>query len=180
MKYIIISLIKGEVEEYHQQLVERICERFKSCHLASLDAPTHFTLKGIFEAEEVIELEQRLESFCENHKAQKIKVSGFDNFQDNVVFMGVKMSSDAYNMYEEFICELEKISWMQWQDIDKDKRRFHFTVASSDISENYEEICKYLQKYDKTFEAFFDNIAIYREAKEEGKWELYRSFEMRH
>lgn len=177
MKYIIVSLLSGAVENYHQKLVEEISERFDVVTLAKQKAPTHFTLKDIFDADDIEELDRVLEEFARNHKPARIALEGYNRFDDNVIFMDIKFSDEARQLFANFINTLKEISWMQWGPYDDENRVFHCSLAYFDIKDKYKDICKFLlHNYSYSFETFFDNISIYRQEGE--NWELYKSYNM--
>lgn len=175
MKYIIISLLSGEVESYHQKLVEEISEKFGADFLAKQKAPTHFTLKDIFETEDIREVEQVLEAFAREHRAAVITLEGYNRFDDNVIFMDIELSEEARALFESFIETLKEISWMQWGPYDAEERKFHCSLAYFDIKDKYKDICRFLlSRYSYSFEAHFDNISIFQQV--EDSWILYKSY----
>ncbi len=177
MKYIIISLLSGEVESYHQKLVEEISEEFGVEFLAKQKAPTHFTLKDVFETEDISEVEQAIETFVLEHRAAVITLEGYNRFDDNVIFMDIEFSEEAKSLYESFIEALKQISWMQWGPYDAAERKFHCSLAYFDIKEKYKDICKFLlSRYSYSFESHFDNISIFQQV--EDNWVLYKTYSM--
>ncbi|HYE09758.1 MAG TPA: 2'-5' RNA ligase family protein [Patescibacteria group bacterium] len=177
MKYIIVSLLSGTVKNYHQKLVEEISERFDAVFLANQKAPTHFTLKDIFEADDISELDRILEEFARNHKPAGISLEGYNRFDDNVIYMDISFSEEARQLFTHFISRLKEIKWMQWGPYDNENRIFHCSLAYFDIKDKYRDICRFLlANHSYSFEAFFDNVAIYRQVGE--NWELYKSYPM--
>jgi len=178
MKYMIVSLLGGEVQKYHQGLVEEIAVKFGVDFLAKQKVPTHFTLKDIFETEDISLLDDKLKEFSRIHKPARISLEGYNRFDDNVIYMDIKLSEEARVLYMQFIHMLKEISWMQWSPYDDENRVFHCSLAYFDIKEKYKDICRYLlSNYSYAFEALFDNIAIYY-SKTGETWELYKSYPM--
>jgi 2'-5' RNA ligase len=178
MKYIIVSLLSGEVENYHQRLVKEISDKFDVDFLARQKVPTHFTLKDMFETDKINELDKMLKEFARIHKPSRISLEGYNRFDDNVIFMDINFSEEAKQLYFRFIEVLKEITWMQWGPYDDENRKFHCSLAYFDIKEKYKEICKFLvSNYSYSFEAYFDNVAIYYSLNGEN-WELYRSYNM--
>lgn len=177
MKYIIVSLLGGTVQDYHQRLVQEISEKFGVNFLAKQKAPTHFTLKDIFEAQDLEQMDQILKNFVLNHKPARIYLEGYNRFEDNVIFMDIKLSEEAEQLFHLLMLELKKIDWMQWGTFDDEKRSFHCSLAYFDIKEKYMDICRFLLKnYSYSFEAYFDNIAVFQQREE--NWELYKIYKM--
>jgi 2'-5' RNA ligase len=174
----IVSLLYGEVQSYHKRLVEEIADKFDVDFLAKQNVPTHFTLKDMFETEYIEELDILLSEFAKNHRAEPISLEGYNRFEDSVIYMDISLSEAAKRLYLEFIETLKKIKWMQWGPYDDANRVFHCSLAYFDIKEKYKAICRFLlSHYSYSFEAQFDNIAIYHSEHGE-KWELYKSYMM--
>lgn len=179
MKYIIVSLLNGGVESYHQKLVQEISDRFSVDFLANQKAPTHFTLKDVFEAENIGELDKSLYEYAETHKPAKIILQGYNRFEDNVIYMDIKFSEQAQILFSQFIAALKSIEWMQWTPYDGENRTFHCSLAYFDIKDKYKDICTFLLKnYSYSFEAYFDNVTVYRQVGE--RWEHHKSFSIKH
>lgn len=177
MKYIIVSLLGGAVQNYHQKLVEEISEKFNVDFLAKQKAPTHFTLKDVFETEAIEELDKKLKAFVRVHKPARIFLEGYNRFDDSVIFMDIKFTEAARLLFEQFIDELKEIPWMQWGPYDDENRKFHCSLAYFDIKEKYKEICRFLlENYSYSFEAYFDNIAVFIQNGE--SWEHYKTYKM--
>ena len=175
MKYIIVSLLDGKVERYHQKLVEEISERFQVDFLAKQKAPTHFTLKDMFEAEDIEELDCLLKDFVVSHKPAIITLEGYNRFDDNVIFMDIKLSEEARSLFDDLMKLLKNIPWMEWGPYDDENRKFHCSLAYFDIKEKYKDICRFLLKsYSYSFEAYFDNITVFQQEGE--SWKLYKTY----
>jgi len=179
VKYIIVSLLGGEVKSYHQKLVQEISEKFSVDFLVNQNAPTHYTIKDIFETENIEEVDQVLYEFAKNHRPTKITLQGYNRFEDNVIYMDIRFSDEGKLLFEQFIAALRNITWMQWGNYDDEKRKFHCTLAYFDIKDKYKDICRFLlNNYSYSFEAYFDNITVYKQVGE--NWELHKSFPLKH
>lgn len=178
MKYMIVSLLGGEVQNYHQRLVEEIAVKFDVDFLASQKVPTHFTLKDVFETEDIIPLANKLKEFARTHRSAPIFLEGYNRFDDNVIFMDIRFSEEARVLFKQFVSVLREIDWMQWGQYDDDNRVFHCSLAYFDIKDKYKDICRFLlSNYSYSFEANFDNIAIYYSQNGES-WELHKCYSM--
>jgi 2'-5' RNA ligase len=178
MKYMLVSLLFGEVQTYHQGLVEEIAEKFGVDFLHKQKVPTHFTLKDVFEAENIEELDKSLDSFVKQHKPARIYLEGYNRFEDNVIYMDIKLSEEARVIYEDLMELLKKFTWMQWSPYDDDKRVFHCSLAYFDIKDKYREICRYLlSSYKYSFNTYFEDISIFY-SQDGDSWELYKSYKM--
>lgn len=163
------------IQSYHHKLRDEIARRFglKRTKKENLDA--HFTLKYSFETRDIEEIEELVKKFCENHKKQKLIVGGFGSFPREVIFMKVKASNPAKKMFLDLIKELKKVKLMTWEKYDGKNAHFHSTIAE-ECHQKYDAVMVYLNRKEKYFECYFDNITILKlisGTKYEGVWKVY-------
>jgi hypothetical protein len=182
LKYGIVCLLKGEFEKYHHQMVDEIASHFDLKITKELNIPTHFSIKYLFETEDIKEIEEIIEKFCETHKKTPVKLGGFGNFPfEKVVFIEVKLSEVAKRIFFEFISELRKVKWMIWDKYDAENLYFHSTIAE-ECDEKFEAVREFVQGKEKYFDYWFDNITILRleyENQKLVKWEVHKSWLMK-
>ncbi|NLZ48171.1 MAG: 2'-5' RNA ligase family protein [Clostridiales bacterium] len=163
MLYVIVCLINGEVKEFHHQLVEEVCHRFK---VKRQRLQSHFTLKAPFECKDLSEIEKVTESFCLSHKASSFIMSGYNHFDDRVIYMDIKPSLDTIKNCEEYKNLLRTIPGIEWKKNESKKHKFHCTIVSKLTKDTYNDIWFYVNKFPYSFNCSFDNITIMRLDKE--------------
>lgn len=177
-KYFIAYLIKGDAKEYHLRLSKKIAETFGIFNVSDVIGP-HITLKYfniLLNEQQVKELEKLLKNFCENHHKAKLKLQGIGQFENKVLFMKVKPSEEMKLLYRNLVKELEKLSWITWNEFDKENIHFHATLAEKNIEPKFEEIYKFASKKKPNFDLEFDNICILKKPKD--KWILHKKFKL--
>jgi len=95
MRYVIVYLIGGKAEKYHQKLVREVGPRFGERYLIENPLPLHITLKSPFELDNSKELESTLKLFVKRYKPEEIEIGGFGNFRRFVSFLKVKLSKQS-------------------------------------------------------------------------------------
>ena len=143
--------------------------------------PTHFSLKYVFDTENIEEIEEIVAKFCETHQKTAVKLGRFGNFPPKVVFINVKLSVPAKKTFFEFISELKKVKWMPWDKYDAENLAFHSTIAE-ECDEKFEDVWKFVQGKEKYFDYYFDNIAILKleyENQKLVKWEVHKTYFMK-
>jgi 2'-5' RNA ligase len=173
MRYVIVCLLKDEVLEFHEKLVEEVCNKFK---VQRQKLPAHFTIKAPFEAEDILDLERVTEEFCKINFRTSIKLEGFNNFRENVVFMDIHPSKEAVETHDKYIDVLKEFDWLEWKENEGKNKKFHCTIVSRRIREKFNEIWEYVNKFNSNFEAYFDNISIL--IWKDNKWETYKEYKL--
>lgn len=174
MRYFIGCLIKGEVKEYQERLIERISQRFDVRNLNS-HVPAHFTLKSPFETDNISEVEELLQGFCSSKEATAIGVNGIESFDKRIIFLDGDFPAKAEQIFRDLVKELGRIDWMTFRDYEFDKVHFHSTLARARDESQFFEIMDFLKDEQPNFEVLFDNLTIFENVA--GKWRVYREFE---
>lgn len=161
MRYVIVCNIGGKAAKLNAKLAADLKYKFNAGR-SKLSA--HFTIKAPFETDEnnIIELENILEKFQSDFKGYEISIDGFDKFREDVIYMPVKLSKEARNVYDKLINELKKLNWLEWKRNEDKNKVFHCTIVSKRVKNNFEEIWEYVNKYNCNFKANFDNITLYK------------------
>lgn len=173
MRYVIVCLLKDEVLEFHEKLVSEVCSTFK---VQRQKLPAHFTIKAPFEADNIEELEKITEEFCSTNPKTPIKLEGFDSFRKDVVFIHIKPSQEAVEIHDKYIDVLKKLDWLEWKENEGKGKRFHCTIVSRRIREKFSEIWEYVNKFNPSFNMYFDNISIL--IWKNNKWETYKEYKL--
>lgn len=174
MRYVIVCLLKGEVLDYHEKIVEDVCTKF---NVKRQKLPAHFTIKAPFEADNIDELEKLTEKFCSRNEMTSIKVKDFGHFRDNVIFIDIYPSKEAIDVHDKYVDELKKLSWLEWRDNDGKGKKLHCTIVSKRIREKFNDIWKYISDYQPNFETYFDNISIL--IWRDNRWETYKEYSLK-
>lgn len=172
-----MCLLKGEVHDFHEKLVENVCKNFK---VDRQKLPAHFTIKAPFETDNednIKEIEKITEEFCNKNKKTPIKIDGFNHFRDNVIFMDIHPSKEAVSVYNDYIDELKNIDWLEWKRNDGKGKKFHCTIVSKRIREKFNDIEKYISQFHPNFETSFDNISIL--IWKNYRWEIYKEYKLK-
>ncbi|HEY5523948.1 MAG TPA: 2'-5' RNA ligase family protein [Clostridium sp.] len=176
MRYVVVSILKGEAGDFNNSLRKEVWQKFKA---KSSKLPAHFTIKAPFEQEgEISELEMVLEEFCKKEKTEFFRINGYDHFDDRVIFMKVDMSNEAKAIHDRLIDKMRLLSYIDFTKNDGKDKTFHVTVTSKKLSSIYSEVWEYVNSYPCEFEGCsFDNISIFK--WEDNTWKLYREFRLR-
>lgn len=95
MRYVIVSVVKGEAGEFNDILRMDIYDKFKA---KSSKLPPHFTIKAPFEYEgDITSLEKDLEGLCSKEKIKSFTMKKYNHFDNRVVYMDVNMSKEGKN-----------------------------------------------------------------------------------
>jgi len=172
LRYVIVSVIKGEAGNFNNKLRKEVYFKFGA---KSSKLPAHFTIKAPFEHNgNINDLENIIDSFCKNEKISLMKVEGYDHFSDRVIYMKVKMSSEGKGIHDRLIDELNKINYITFDDKDGKNKVFHITVCSKGIKESFKEIWNYVNQFSCNFDSSFDNVSIYK--WDNNTWKLHMEY----
>lgn len=172
-RYVIVCLIKGKAQEFHEKLVKDVCNKFK---VSPQKLPMHITLKAPFEIDDIKSIEKITEDFCKKNSSSTISIKDFGHFRDNVVFMDVKPSKETIELHNRYIELLEKVPNLEWSKNEGKERKYHCTIVSRRISKNFDEIMKYISKNTVDYHCEFNNISIMEYNHTIYRWELYKYF----
>ncbi|MBU5593219.1 2'-5' RNA ligase family protein [Clostridium sp. MSJ-4] len=170
-RYVIVCLIHGEAQEFHEKLVGDVCSRF---NFRPQKLPMHITLKAPFEIEDVSEIYKITEDFCSHKNRFNFIVKDFGHFRDNVIFMDIPYSKELSTLHKDYIKRLKGISNLQWSKNEGENTKFHCTIVSRRISHKFKEAFDYVNNYSPEFNVSFDNISIMEYNFETFKWDLYK------
>ncbi len=178
MRHIVVHLIRGEAEKYHQNLTKDLTAKFDTFPLHDRIAP-HLTFKSWFEMDKkgMTTLYKCLENFVNSHKQSKYSLTGFGNFRKDVIYLDVVPSPEMSQDVPDLMNVLHEIKEMTFDEFDNGTN-FHATVAMGALKPfDYEEIRGYLKTIDQpNFNIKFDNIAVLK--KPINKWIIDRVWEI--
>lgn len=172
-RFVIVCLLKEETLEFHEKLVQDVCDKFK---VKRQKLPAHFTIKAPFETDKIEEIEPLIDKFVKNRNKQDILIDGFDHFRTDVVFMKVIPSMGAISLHDDFIDELKKVPWLNWKKHEGKGKIFHCTIVSRLMEDKFNPIWDYVNKYNPQFNTYFDNISILK--WQDFRWMIYREYKL--
>jgi 2'-5' RNA ligase len=170
-RYVIVCLIKGPALDFHEKLVGEVCSKF---NVKRQRLPAHFTIKAPFETDNIIEIQQVTEEFCNQNEKTDISMRNFGHFRDSVVFMDVIPSKEAIDIHDKYIDALSEVKWLDWKKNEGKGRVFHCTVVTKLFPEKFKSIWSYVNKFPFSFDLQFDNISILRWEKD--KWVTFKEY----
>jgi len=176
MKYLIVTLIKGEAGKYQQSLLKSIAKKFGVSSATQRMPPAHLTLKYSFETDAIRPVESCLEDFTETHKKCQYTMKGISHFGVEVIFIDVVPSKAMEKIHAELIEALRKVPNILIKEYDG-RTHFHASVAHTDIKEKFKEIWADVSKESPDFKVKFDNIAILKLAG--GVWQVHKEFKLK-
>lgn len=174
MRYVIVSVVKGEAGEFNDILRMDIYDKFKA---KSSKLPPHFTIKAPFEYEgDITSLEKDLKGLCSKEKIKSFTMKKYNYFDNRVVYMDVNMSKEGKKFHDKLIDVLEKYPYINFNKNDGRDKKFHVTLTSKKVPPIFEEVWQYVNKYPFEFKCDFDNVTIYKWVK--NTWEFHKEFQL--
>lgn len=172
MRYVIVSVIKGDAGKFNNTLRKDVFNRFGA---KSSKLPAHFTIKTPFEYNDsIVELEELLDKFSLENKKAPLRINSYGNFGERVIYMKVYMSDEGKKIHDKLIEEMENIPFLNFDEKDGKDKIFHITIASKKITKIFHDIWNYVQNYPCDFENEFNNISIFK--WENNNWILHKEF----
>lgn len=171
MRYVIVSVVKGEAGDFNNNLRKDVFQKFKA---KSSKLPAHFTIKSPFERENINEVEEVLDNYVKKNNKADYTLSGYDHFDDRVIFMKVNMSNEGKELHDKLIDELSNIDYINFDKKDGKNKIFHVTISSKKIQKIYNELWNYVNQFPCNFQCSFDNISIYK--WEDNTWKLHKEY----
>jgi len=176
MKYVIVYLIEGEVEKFHQRLVRTVGPKFGEKHLVENPRPSHVTLNSPFQFDNLKELEKIIRLFANKNNSSVLEIDGFGNFRRFVAFLNTKFSEKGIKIQKKLIRELKSLG-LEPHEFDK-KWKPHATIAYGNTKKNFDNIWNYLKKLDKSkFKIRFDNITILKKPRK--YWKVHKIYRLK-
>ena len=177
MKYVLVYLIRGKAERYHQSLVRSVGPKFGENYMIENPLPSHITLKSPFKTRKIKDLEKTLYEFSKEHTATKMQIDGFGNFRKFVIFLRIKFSERSKQIQKDLLKAIKKIKGVEIHEFDK-KHKPHATIGYGNNKKNFKEIWNYLMNLDKPkFNLKFDNITILKKPKK--YWIIHKIYKLR-
>lgn len=177
MKYVLVYLIRGKAEKYHQKLVKEVGPRFGESYMIENPLPSHITLKSPFQLDNSKELENTLSLFAKKHKKVKIKINNFGNFRRFVAFLKISLPKKVVKIQKDLLKEVKKINGIELHEFDI-KWKPHATISYGNTKESFDKIWSYIQTLEKPdFDLSFDNVTILRKPRK--RWKVYKIYKLK-
>lgn len=174
MRYVIVSVVKENAGDFNNSLKRDIFNKFG---VKSSKLPAHFTIKSPFEAENIDELEILLDDFSRFYSSTPYKISGYDRFDNRVIYMKVIMSAYGKNVHDDLIDDLSSLPFINFDSHDGKDKVFHVTVCSKKITNIFDRLWEYISNIHCDFKCNFDNVCIFK--WQDNTWKLHRAFELK-
>lgn len=171
MRYVIVSVVKGDAGNFNNNMRKDVYEKFKA---KSSKLPAHFTIKSPFEYNDISELEETLDKFSKDNEKAPYIIKGYNHFDNRVIYMDVIMSSQGKKLHDKLIDSLSNIHYMDISERDGKDKIFHITISSKKIQKIYDELWNYVNKFPCNYNCCFDNISIYK--WQDNTWILHREY----
>ncbi|MCE5220699.1 MAG: 2'-5' RNA ligase family protein [Clostridium sp.] len=175
MRYVVVCVVNGEAGDFNNNLRKELLEKLSA---KSSKLPAHFTINSPFEYKgEITELNNVLEAFSKNVKAESYMIDGYDHFDDRVVYMKVNMSPEAKDVHDRLIDMMSTVPYIEFEEKDGKDKIFHVTLASKRLRPLYHKVWEYVHQYPCEFKCYFDNVTIFKWKEE--TWKVYREFKFK-
>lgn len=176
MKYFIGYLIKGEAAEWQVNTAKKISEEFNTWKIYE-KIPPHITVFYLEGVEDISGIRSYIKEWVKKNKIPgNFCISGFDHFDDRVIF--AKIDADEFvkksieNLRADFknLVNIKNESFPNWHP--------HSTLANQLNSDEINRIWKFVNKLEKpNFTIPFNNVTIFR-YEDDQKWVVDELFEL--
>lgn len=177
MEYIIASLVKGNSQEHHNTLFEKLDEIFHLKVPISNKPPSHITLKNSFESNNIKIIENLISAISKKTKSSDVFLIGFNHFKNKeILFIDINVSKEFSQMQKEIVTKFKEKTDIVISNKDIHPK-FHLTLAFPKIFDNLFSIWDYLKQLNKPqLKTKIDNISILK--KEKGIWKIHKEFSL--
>jgi len=176
--YSIPCLLDPVLQAYQREMVDLVASRCGLTFTQQQAIPAHFTLKYHFTTQHIVQVEALVADFARRHAAAPVTAGGFGHFEEDVLFVEVRLSDAARRVLEAFIAALRMLAWMSWSPHDAEHLHPHMTIAERCRS-RFREAWDLVQPHERHFTGAFDNITILRKVGESNgmdRWAVHASF----
>lgn len=177
-KYFIGFLLEGDAAAWHIETAKKISDTFNTWEIYK-KIPPHVTVFQTFETKDVVSIKELLEIQSRRVSIPgNLTLSGFDHFENNVVFAKVvDVDVSIWFVVEQIKKEIKNVLGIA-------KEKFsvwspHVTLANHVTPEEIERIWNYVQTLEQpTFTLPFNNITVFRFEGEQ-KWVVEQTFRLK-
>ncbi len=141
--YLIEFRFHGHAKKYLKKQIWDVGKKFKVKGVTKKQVVPHISLVGPFKTGNQKQIVSTFLNVCKKQGTMKFKLSGFDRFDNRVVYVNVDPSNNLIQFRKELFNALEpKIKTVDTDYLDP--FAFHSTIAFKDIKRKFNKIWKYL------------------------------------
>lgn len=159
MQYLIAYILSDPVATFHRELTAEISNKFNIADVAE-SIPPHLTLKSPFSVDSTASVQEVLSASAREFQPASLTFSGFDHFDERVLYLDVTASSLARQQIDvltERLREDDSISLSKYDD----PITLHATVARASDLELFKKIKEYLEGIESpNFTDSFDGVSL--------------------
>jgi 2'-5' RNA ligase len=176
MKYFIGYLLQGEVAEWHANTARKIADKFNTWKIYE-KLPPHITIFYPEGVEDITEVRNYIAGWVKNNKIPgNLYVSGFDRFEDRVIFAKIDADDSVNKAVEDLRTNIKNVSGVTEEDFPI--WHPHATLAYKLTPMEIENIWDFTLSLDKpNFTIPFDNVTIFKFIGDK-KWVVEESFKI--
>lgn len=143
-QYLIEFRFSGYAKKAIRELKDSISKNF---HVTRRKIVPHITLVGPLRTYDVKLLIDTVRDVCDKYELVKFKLDGFDNFENDVIYVRIKPSEELKNLRAELAERLGEFCELSEFDNASDFA-FHATLVMKDIQRKFDRIWEYLQSWE--------------------------------
>lgn len=141
--YLIEFRFSGHAKQVIRELKTNITKNFG---VSRRKIVPHITLAGPLHTNDEKRLVKEIVDICKKYESVKFKISGFDNFENRVIYVNIKPSEELQSLRLEIAEQLYKFCELSEFDT-QSKFTFHATLVFKDIQRKFDRIWNYLQSW---------------------------------
>lgn len=176
MKYFIGYLISGEAAEWHTKTTKKISEEFNTWKIYE-KIPSHITIFYPEGVEDITNIRNHIKNWVEKNRIPgNFYISGFDHFDDKVVFAKIELDEPVRKSVENLregirkISQIKNESFPDWHP--------HSTLINKLSPEEINKVWEYTDELEKpSFTLPFDNITIFKYLNDQ-RWVVDEVFKL--
>jgi len=175
-RFYLAYLAKGELEDWYQEIITNLYDKFNLVELKEKKRLAHITVKDPFLAENLGDVEKIVEGLTKREEEIVFDVSGIGHFENQIVYMGAETNLKGRRYIQRILDEFKTRKY-EMSRYDQWGKMLHMTVAKrKESGGRFEEVLAYLKENEKKFLVPFDNLVIM--GKNRGESGIHKFFEI--
>lgn len=171
-RYVIACMFDGQILDFHNKLLENICEKYK---VKRQKLGAHFTIKAPFEREEIDDIIEITEEYTKSNIKASLTLKGIGSFRDAVIYIPIYPSEEAIKLNDNYFNKLKALYDLEFKKNEAKQKVYHCTILSRLKEPLFSEIKGSLGNFVPDFQTYFSNISILK--WNGSRWEEYRKFQ---
>lgn len=164
-EYAIVYLLPEPAWSYYLDLWAKLEREFRLTGDSRPNIPPHITLKYIFSADTVDEVEQALAVFSQETAPAPWSIRGFNHFitpDSYVIFLEVIATTAARAIHSALLACMRPIQGLQWDVYDNADLHFHATLAHRALTRaNFNEVWSFVNAQEPpAFDLSLDTLTL--------------------